>query len=406
MMSPEERALINQLIEKVNRLEKRLVGQETTEAGSGTYSDEAAQDAVGGILTDSTTIDFTYSDVTPLITADVKANAITFDKMLDIATDSLIGRDTAGTGDPATILLNATLSMDGANNLQRAALTGDVTASAGSNTTAIANDAVSNAKANDMAANTVKSNITGSTADPADNDIATVLAQYIHAATGKTPPVDADELALIDSAASNVLKKLTWANLKATVATYYNSLAATLTNKTLDSTNISTLTAKNPPVDADSVVLVDSAASNVFKAVTGTNLKAYLKTYLDTLYGLLASANTWTGAQTFTAGQRSGTLTLAQDTATSITPGFNHCVILIYNFTGGGSGYTGMARTRQDASPSTIAIFSGANFALTTGVLTGTTGAVSTLTVSPHTDGKIYIENRRALSQTFQYTLL
>jgi hypothetical protein len=46
----------------------------------------------------------------------------------------------------------------------------------------------------------------------------------IHGATGKSTPVDADELALIDSAASNVLTKLTWANLKATLKTYFDSI--------------------------------------------------------------------------------------------------------------------------------------------------------------------------------------
>lgn len=46
---------------------------------------------------------------------------------------------------------------------------------------------------------------------------ATSVASIIHAASGKSTPVDADELGLIDSAASNVLKKLTWANLKATL---------------------------------------------------------------------------------------------------------------------------------------------------------------------------------------------
>jgi hypothetical protein len=45
----------------------------------------------------------------------------------------------------------------------------------------------------------------------------TVIAPGTHAATGKTTPVDADELPIVDSAASNVLKKLTWANLKATL---------------------------------------------------------------------------------------------------------------------------------------------------------------------------------------------
>jgi len=40
------------------------------------YTDEMAQDAVGGILTDTATIDFTYDDATPKITADVKADSI------------------------------------------------------------------------------------------------------------------------------------------------------------------------------------------------------------------------------------------------------------------------------------------------------------------------------------------
>lgn len=47
-------------------------------------------------------------------------------------------------------------------------------------------------------------------------------AEQIHAATSKTTPLDADELALADSAASWGLKKLTWANLKATLAAWIN----------------------------------------------------------------------------------------------------------------------------------------------------------------------------------------
>lgn len=43
----------------------------------------------------------------------------------------------------------------------------------------------------------------------------------IHAAAGKTVPADADELALLDSAAANALKKLTWANLTAALSIYF-----------------------------------------------------------------------------------------------------------------------------------------------------------------------------------------
>lgn len=40
------------------------------------FTDEAAQDAIGGILADSATIDFAYDDATPSITAIVKAGSI------------------------------------------------------------------------------------------------------------------------------------------------------------------------------------------------------------------------------------------------------------------------------------------------------------------------------------------
>lgn len=47
--------------------------------------------------------------------------------------------------------------------------------------------------------------------------VAAAIPYNTHAATSKATPVDADEIGLIDSAASWVLKKLTWANLKATL---------------------------------------------------------------------------------------------------------------------------------------------------------------------------------------------
>ena len=60
------------------------------------------------------------------------------------------------------------------------------------------------------------------------------LAAKITAATSKATPVDADEIPLADSAASFGLKKLTWANLKATVKTYFDTLYVALTgNQTI-----------------------------------------------------------------------------------------------------------------------------------------------------------------------------
>lgn len=56
------------------------------------------------------------------------------------------------------------------------------------------------------------------------DETTTTLGALIDGATGKTTPVDADELPLADSAASFIVKKLTWANLKATLKTYFDTL--------------------------------------------------------------------------------------------------------------------------------------------------------------------------------------
>lgn len=48
--------------------------------------------------------------------------------------------------------------------------------------------------------------------------------QEIVQATEKTTPVDADMVGLMDSAAGNILKKLSWANVKATLKTYFDTL--------------------------------------------------------------------------------------------------------------------------------------------------------------------------------------
>lgn len=133
------------------------------------------------------------------------------------------------------------------------------------------------------------------------------IAATIHAATGKTTPVDADELALVDSAASNALKKLTWANVKATLKTYFD----TLYDKT--ATIITALSTKTTPVDADAIVITDSAASDAPKRVTYTNVKAFLKTYFDTLYNLYVHPN-HTGDVTSVGD---GATTIAADAVTN-----------------------------------------------------------------------------------------
>jgi hypothetical protein len=57
----------------------------------GSYDDEQAQDAIGTILVDGATIDFTYNDATPSITAEVKNSSIGESKLLlaDVTTHNV-----------------------------------------------------------------------------------------------------------------------------------------------------------------------------------------------------------------------------------------------------------------------------------------------------------------------------
>jgi Repeat of unknown function (DUF5907) len=95
-------------------------------------------------------------------------DAVTFSKIQNINSDRLIGRDALGVGDPEEIALDSTLEFTGSQVIRRAALTGDVTAAAGSNATTIANNAVSDAKLRDSAALSVIGRSVNSGGDPAD----------------------------------------------------------------------------------------------------------------------------------------------------------------------------------------------------------------------------------------------
>ena len=109
---------------------------------------------------------------------------------------------------------------------------------------------------------------------PVDFDLGAV----INGATDKATPVDADEIGIVDSAASNVLKKLTWANLIATATTAFDLLYAPIAVASVPATGKTTM------VDADMVTIWDSAATWAKKNITGTNLKAYLLTYFAGIF--------------------------------------------------------------------------------------------------------------------------
>jgi len=96
------------------------------------------------------------------------------------------------------------------------------------------------------------------------------VGSTIHGVAEKTTPVDADMFALIDSAASNVLKKLSWANIKTAIGTYIASAVLVLTNKTFDAngtgnslSNVETADiASGSKTGADADLVTGTAGSN------------------------------------------------------------------------------------------------------------------------------------------------
>jgi hypothetical protein len=78
----------------------------TTNVAEGTnlyFTDERAQDAVGGILTNGGAISFTYDDVANEITADVNNDSITNVDLANMASGRFKARHSLGTGDPEDI---------------------------------------------------------------------------------------------------------------------------------------------------------------------------------------------------------------------------------------------------------------------------------------------------------------
>lgn len=113
------------------------------------------------------------------------------------------------------------------------------------------------------------------------------LGTAINAFTNKTPPVGADELAIADSAAAWVAKRLSLTNLAAWLA----SLAQTLTNKTLD--------------DATTLFSDNTTPTKQFKfeasGITAATTRTYTAPNADGTLSLIGQAETFSGVKTFSA---------------------------------------------------------------------------------------------------------
>ena len=86
---------------------------------------------------------------------------------------------------------------------------------------------------------------------------AVVTDAVVHGSSLKAAPVDADELALLDSADSFKVKRFSWASLKAAILAWFGPVTATLSNKTLTAPKVTGTTA------VAGTVTVSSADPNV-----------------------------------------------------------------------------------------------------------------------------------------------
>lgn len=197
---------------------------------------------------------------------------------------------------------------------------GDITVSSSGTVWTIDNDAVTYAKVQDVSAtnrllgriSSGSGNIEELTAanvrsiinvdSGADQTTATNVGSSIHGTSAKTTPVDADTMPLIDSAASNVLKKVTWANIKATLKTYFDTLyqvagtyltpssTNTLTNKTIDANGTGNSISNIEVADLASGVL-DTDLSTVSGSDDTIPSAKATKTALDTKQATLSGAS-------------------------------------------------------------------------------------------------------------------
>jgi hypothetical protein len=221
----------------------QAVDLDALESASHTHSNKAILDATTASFTtaDETKLDGIESGADVTDSTNVNAAGAVMESDYNQAHSILVQQ--SGTGTPQTLHLgnNTILGKSGGGNL--AALSGSQ----------------------------VRSII--NVEDGADVTDATNVGSSIHGATAKTTPVDADTMPLIDSAASNVLKKLSWANVKATLKTYFDTLyqaaGSYLTSANIVQTITNGVTDKAPSEDA----VFDALAGKQATLVSGTNIK-------------------------------------------------------------------------------------------------------------------------------------
>lgn len=132
-------------------------------------------------------------------------------------------------------------------------------------------------------------------------------------------PVNADVLPTVqDTAGTPVTKKITWTVIKAFLKTYFDTLypsgSGTSTGTNTGNETATTLGAtiggagNATPNDTD-FVATSLTAAGILKKITWTNVKAFLKTYFDTLYAPIVVYKIGVTTRDMTAA--SGAVTIA-----------------------------------------------------------------------------------------------
>lgn len=107
------------------------------------------------------------------------------------------------------------------------------------------------------------------TADVAASVTTQTIGSLIAGANNKATPIDADTLALSDSATGNILTKLTWANLKAVLKTYFDTLYATISQTFFLGTTSIAINRASAAIILTGITSIDGNAATV---TTNANL--------------------------------------------------------------------------------------------------------------------------------------
>lgn len=208
--------------------------------------------------------------------------------------------------------------------------------------------------------------ISGGTGAPTWSNLSIIT----NAATGKTTPVDADSLPLYDSAATTTATKVTWANVKATLKTYFDTLYATaasvaaLIGVTIQAYGLNLQTLKNLTL-AQGDILTASGAGTVTQLAKGTTLQQLRMNAGATAPEWFTAAAGVTGLITVTTFTSNGTWNINASTTKIIAMavgggGGGGGVASALSTVGAGGGAAGAVAQAYSASPA-------ASYAITIG---------------------------------------